>query len=91
MERTGHAGDDPVVLEHRSRLGGGASLFGIKTVFWRDFLRTFQQSSTDDQITAALEKLKQRIESAGTASSSKGQAALTIIGEVERLLEIVEP
>ena len=68
-----------------------ASLCGIKTVFWRDFLRTFQQSSTDDQITAALEKLKQRIESAGKASSSKGQAALTIIGEVERLLEIVEP
>ena len=68
-----------------------APLCGIKTVFWRDFLRTFQQSSTDDQVRNALERLRRRIEGAGNVLSSKTQAALTIIGEVERLLEIVEP
>lgn len=67
-----------------------APLCGIKTVFWRDFLRTFQQSSTDDQVRAALERLRRRIEGAGEASTSRLQAALTIIDAVEQLLEIAE-
>lgn len=66
-------------------------LCGIKIVFWRDFLRTFQQSSTDDQVRTALERLRRRIKSAEEAPSKKTQAALTILGEVERLLEMVEP
>lgn len=66
-------------------------LCGIKIVFWRDFLRTFQQSSTDDQVRTALERLRRRIKSAEDTPSKKIQAALTILGEVERLLEMVEP
>ena len=36
-------------------------LCGIKTVYWREFLKTFQESTTDDQARIALERLKKRV------------------------------
>ena len=36
-------------------------LCGIKTVFWRDFLKAFQESTTDVQARSALERLRRRV------------------------------
>jgi hypothetical protein len=63
-------------------------LCGIKTVYWREFLKTFQESTTDAQARTALERLRQRVQQATTITSPKAQSALTIIGELERLLDL---
>jgi hypothetical protein len=63
-------------------------LCGIKTVFWRDFLKAFQESTTDAQAHAALERLRRRVVATAELPSPKSQAALTILAELERLLEI---
>jgi len=63
-------------------------LCGIKTVFWRQFLKAFQESTTDDEARAALERLRQRVEEAALLPSPKAQAALAIIAELQRLLDL---
>ncbi len=63
-------------------------LCGIKTVFWRDFLKAFQESTTDEQARAALERLRQRVQEATALPSPKAQAALAIVTELERLLDL---
>ncbi len=63
------------------------SLCGIKTVYWRDFLKAFQESSTDVQARTAIQRLKVRIQSANTMTSPKAAAALQIVLEVERMLD----
>lgn len=65
------------------------SLCGIKTVFWRDFLKAFQESTTDAQARAVLNRLRQRIQLAGELSASRAQAALTILAELEKLLDLL--
>lgn len=64
------------------------SLCGIKTVFWRDFLKAFQESTTDAQARAALDRLRQRVQQATELPSPKAQAAFTIIAELEKLLDL---
>jgi len=64
------------------------SLCGIKTVFWRDFLKAFQESTSDAQARAALDRLRQRVLQLATVPSPKAQAAFTIISELEKLLDI---
>jgi hypothetical protein len=61
-------------------------LCGIKVVFWRDFLKAFQESATDAQARAALDRLRKRVEEATDLPSPKAQAALAIVVELERLL-----
>ena len=61
-------------------------LCGIKTVFWRDFLKALQESTTDVQARAALERLRRLVLESSELASPKSQAALTIIAELERLL-----
>ena len=61
-------------------------LCGIKTVFWRDFLRTFQDSTADEDAHAALAKLKSRVGEDNRASSVAG-SALAIVNALETLLE----
>lgn len=63
-------------------------LCGIKTVFWRQFLKAFQESTTDEQARTALERLRQRVHATTDLPSSKAQAALAIVAELERLLEL---
>jgi len=64
-------------------------LCGIKTVYWREFLKAFQQSTTDVQARAALERLRKRVLLNGAqVPSEKAQAALAIVAELERLLDI---
>jgi hypothetical protein len=62
-------------------------LCGIKTVFWRQFLKAFQESTTDEQARLVLDRLRQRIQQTTDQLSPKAQAALTIVTELERLLE----
>lgn len=63
------------------------SLCGIKTVFWREFLKAFQESTTDTQAQAALDRLRLRVQLTATLPSPRAQAALTIITELEKLLD----
>lgn len=65
-------------------------LCGIKTVYWRQFLKAFQESSTDAEAHAALERLKQRVQQATDIPSPKAQSALAIVAELERLLDMTE-
>ena len=64
-------------------------LCGIKTVYWRQFLKAFQESTTDAEARTALERLKQRVQQATDIPSPKAQSALAIIAELERLLDMV--
>jgi hypothetical protein len=63
-------------------------LCGIKTVFWREFLKAFQESTTDAQARTALDRLRQRVQQASELPSPKAQAALAIIGDLEKLLDL---
>ncbi|MCK4342951.1 MAG: hypothetical protein KAY37_14655 [Phycisphaerae bacterium] len=65
-------------------------LCGIKTVYWRHFLKAFQESTTDAEARTALERLKQRVQQATDIPSPKAQSALAIIAELERLLDMTE-
>jgi hypothetical protein len=50
------------------------SLCGIKTAFWREFLKAFQESTTDTQARAALDRLRQRVQQATDLPSPRAQA-----------------
>jgi hypothetical protein len=63
------------------------SLCGIKTTFWREFLKAFQESTTDTQARAALDRLRQRVKQAVDLPAPKAKAALTIVLELENLLD----
>ena len=65
-------------------------LCGIKTVYWREFLKTFQESTTDVQARTALERLKLRVQQATDIPSPKAQSAFAIMGELERLLDLTD-
>jgi hypothetical protein len=62
-------------------------LCGIKTVFWRDFLKAFQESTSDAQARAALERLRRRVAEAADIPAPRAQATLAIVAELERLLD----
>lgn len=63
-------------------------LCGIKTIYWRQFLKAIQESTTDEQARIALARLKQRIQAGGTVPSEVAQAALSIVTELEQLLDL---
>ena len=63
-------------------------LCGIKTVYWRQFLKAFQESTTDTEARTALERLRQRIRQTAAVPAPKAQAALSIIHELEGLLDL---
>ena len=63
-------------------------LCGIKTVYWRKFLRTFQENTSDIQAREALERLRQRVQKGTDMPSSKTRSALAIITELEVLLDL---
>ena len=65
-------------------------LCGIKTVYWRQFLKAFQESTTDAEARAALERLKRKVQRATDIPSPKAQSALAIIAELDRLLDLTE-
>lgn len=63
-------------------------LCGIKTAYWRQFLKAFQESTTDVEARVALERLKNRIQQTSVLPSPKAQSALAIIAELESLLDL---
>lgn len=65
-------------------------LCGIRTRHWRQFLKAFQESTTETAARAALERLKQRVQQATDVTSAKAKSALVIIEQLELLLEIAE-
>lgn len=65
-------------------------LCGIKTIYWRQFLKAFRESTTDAEARLALERLSQRIQQATDIPSPKAMAALSIIAELEGLLDLEE-
>ena len=65
-------------------------LCGIKTVYWRQFLKAFQESTTDEQARLALARLRERVKRGEGVVSPKAQSALAIIDELQRLLDIEE-
>ena len=65
-------------------------LCGIRTDYWRQFLKAFQESTTDDEARAALERLSQRVRQTTDIASPKAQSALVIMAELERLLDMPE-
>lgn len=62
-------------------------LCGIKTVHWRDFLKTFQESTTDDEARVAIERLRRRVNKDADQLSAAARAALVVVAELERLLD----
>ncbi|MEX0715709.1 MAG: hypothetical protein WD066_03945 [Planctomycetaceae bacterium] len=65
-------------------------LCGIKAIYWRQFLKAFQESTTDQQARVALERLRRRIHETTDLPSAKAQATLAILAELEQLLELTE-
>lgn len=63
-------------------------LCGIKTEFWRQFLKAFQESTSDEEARAALNRLRDRIQESVDIPSAKAQAAFAIIAELETLLDL---
>jgi hypothetical protein len=63
-------------------------LCGIKTVYWRQFLKAFQESTTDAEARVALERLRVRVQAANVLPSPKTKAALAILVELEQLLDL---
>ncbi len=62
-------------------------LCGIKTVYWRQFLKAFQESSSDAEARTTLERLRRRVQQTTRIPAPKAQSALTIIAELEQLLD----
>lgn len=65
-------------------------LCGIRTDYWRQFFKIFQESTTDAEARVALERLKQRAQQMTDTSSPKVQSTLMIIAELERILDMPE-
>ncbi|MHB1033961.1 MAG: hypothetical protein ACYC35_06235 [Pirellulales bacterium] len=83
LARTGMMDAYMQKLEH-------VQLCGIQTVYWRQFLKAFQESATDAEARAALQRLKHRVQQATELPSAKAKSALAIVAELERLLEMAE-
>ena len=62
-------------------------LCGIKTVFWREFLKTFQEGTADDQARTALKRLRRRVRKSKDIPSERVRSTLAIIAEIERLID----
>lgn len=62
-------------------------LCGIKAVHWREFLKIFQEGTTDVEAQTALVRLKGKVDATEFASSEIARSALRILAEVERLLD----
>ena len=64
-------------------------LCGIKTIYWQDFLRAFQEGTTDADARSALQRLRERVEkSPRGVTQTKVDATVAIVGQLERLLDV---
>ena len=64
-------------------------LCGIKTTYWQDFLRAFQESTTDADARSALQRLRERIETEPRGvTATTVNATVAIVGQHECLLDV---
>ena len=64
-------------------------LCGIKSIYWRDFLKTFQEGTTDQRARAALDRLRQRIaDTPDLPTPTRARSAIAIIQELEAILDL---
>ena len=63
-------------------------LCGIRTIYWQDFLRAFQEGTSDTDARSALHRLRERVEADPRgATSTRVEAIVAIVGQLERLLD----
>jgi hypothetical protein len=62
------------------------TLCGVKADHWRQFLKAFQESSSDEQVADAHAQLRRRVQAELPASSPKAEAVLRILADLERLI-----
>ena len=63
-------------------------LCGIKTIYWQDFLRAFQEGTSDNDARSALQRLRERVDAVpGDVTSTRVEATVAIVGQLERLLD----
>lgn len=60
-------------------------LCGIDADYWRQFLKIFQDDTSEERIRFAIERIRQRASASPQSSHPRIEAALSIIDEVERL------
>lgn len=62
-------------------------LCGVKTAYWREFLKAFQESTTDAKAHSAIERLRKKVQTSADLPSPKAQSTLIILAELEQLLD----
>ncbi|MBE2237329.1 MAG: hypothetical protein IAE81_06050 [Caldilineaceae bacterium] len=65
-------------------------LCGIKTTYWREFLKAFQESTTDIEAHGALDRLRKKVQASADLPSPRAHSTLLILAELERLLDLSE-
>lgn len=73
------------IMDDYMRKLDDVTLCGIRAEFWRQFLKSFQESTTEDEARAALERLRKRV-LVSSPASPRGESALRILIELENLL-----
>lgn len=63
------------------------TLCGIRADHWRQFLKVFQEGTTDQEATKALERLRAVVYQSTTISSPKAEAVLRILSDLEALFK----
>lgn len=69
---------------------GDLQLCGINASYWREFLRAFQEGATDEQVRAALDRLRRRVERRVDPPQPAARSALAIVAELENLLDLAD-
>lgn len=72
--------------EYRSRLDH-IPLCGIDTNYWRQFLKIFQENTSESEVRMALIRLRARVDKDSQATNTRAESALAILIELERLLD----
>ena len=62
------------------------TLCGIKADHWRQFLKVFQEGTTDEEARKALDRLRTVVQQSTTITSPKAESVLRILNELENLL-----
>lgn len=65
-------------------------LCGISSKYWREFLKTFQEGTTDEQARMALKRLRQKVENAVNIPRPTARSAIAILGELASLLDLAD-
>jgi hypothetical protein len=63
------------------------TLCGIRGDHWRQFFKVFQEGTTDQEATKALEKLRTTVSQSTTIPAPKAESVLHILNELEALLK----